>query len=96
MLPDNYSRTTQYLVFRELQVKPTVTTRQWAVLSKNHGDFLGTIRWWGAWRQYVIDANAVFNKGCMEDIIKFIDDAMADWRERKKRSEDSAEGPATG
>jgi hypothetical protein len=34
------------------------------------GSVLGTIRWWGAWRQYVFfpGAGCLFSAGCLEDI----------------------------
>lgn len=84
MIPENSSRETEYLVFNEVRTKGT--TRSWTVESKRHGDVLGFIQWYGSWRQYVIHAEAIFNKGCLEDITQFLADAMDDWRERKALS----------
>ena len=80
-------RETEYLVFSEMRSKGT--TRIWSVTSKRHGDYLGAIRWFGRWRQYVFYADGIFNSGCLEDINQFLKDAMADWRERKNKQGDS-------
>jgi hypothetical protein len=81
-------RETEYLVFNELR-NDGKKTRMWVVESRRHGDALGMIQWYGAWRQYVLVAHAIFNRGCLEDINKFLDDAMADWKERKNKPVDS-------
>lgn len=77
---------TEYLLFREVP-SPGLKTRVWTVESKQHGSVLGLIRWFGRWRQYVFEPGheTLFNVGCLSDIEKFLDDAMADWRESKKR-----------
>lgn len=48
---------------------------------------LGTIRWWSGWRQYCFmpSANRVFSKGCMNDIVSFLDELKEE--RRRKRSE---------
>jgi len=45
---------------------------------------LGTIQWYGAWRQYCFFPipHTIFNIGCMEYIIKFIQKLM---EEKKKK-----------
>ncbi len=54
-------------------------TKIWDILSKRSGYILGKIKWYGPWRQYCFfpAAETVFNKTCMEDIIKFIKEEMA-------------------
>lgn len=48
------------------------------VLSKAHGDVLGTIRWYGAWRQYAFypATGTLFNVGCLADIEAYIRELM--------------------
>jgi hypothetical protein len=49
------------------------TTTIWAVRG-DEGDFLGDVRWWGAWRQYVFQPqpHTIFHGGCLEDITAFL------------------------
>ena len=45
------------------------------VFSRSSLESLGMIKWYAPWRQYVIgniDASAVFNNVCLEDISKFL------------------------
>ncbi len=58
-------------------------TSTWDVVSAKHGDLLGIIRWWGAWRQYTFfpSNNTVFNPDCMREISRFIETQM---KARKK------------
>ena len=44
------------------------------VNSKLHGDKLGTIKWFGRWRQYAFfpEAGTVFNTECLNDIQSYI------------------------
>lgn len=53
------------------------------ILSKSSGDRLGSIRWYGPWRQYCFypSPDTIFNKGCMNDVVKYIDKLM---KARKK------------
>lgn len=39
---------------------------------------LGTVKWYGPWRQYCFypDAEMVFNKGCLNDISNFMEALM--------------------
>lgn len=77
-------RETEYLVFQELP-QPEKKTRLWVVRSRRWADVLGYIRWHGPWRQYVLSTSgALFNRGCLADVDKFLEDAQKDWRERKK------------
>lgn len=70
-----------YLEFR--LVKECAKTSAWDVLSKRHGSVLGTISWYGAWRQYTFFPyeDTVFNPDCMREISGFIDQQM---KARKK------------
>lgn len=50
--------------------------RTWIVLNKRHGDVLGTISFYPAWRQFVFEAEpgCVFSSGCMRDVAAFCDE----------------------
>lgn len=57
-------------------------TNIWEILNNNSKVLLGTIRWYGAWRQYCLfSRNAVLNKTCLDDIKEFMAAAM---EERKR------------
>lgn len=76
-------RETEYLVFDDVS-NPAHKTKSWVVSSKRSGDVLGHIRWHGPWRQYVIVFHdAIFNRGCLADVDKFLADAMQNWRDNK-------------
>lgn len=53
-------------------------TSKWDVLSKRHGFVLGTIKWYGAWRQYTFfpTKETLYNKDCMREIASFLEDQM--------------------
>lgn len=63
----------QYLAF-ELQETPGRKTHVWHVVSKHYGDTLGAIKWYGPWRQYILEAEAgvVWNHTCLLDIVSFL------------------------
>ncbi len=67
------------------KVGSTGKTDVWNILSKRSGYILGKIKWYGSWRQYCFfpAAETVFNKTCMEDVIKFIKEETA-YRSIKK------------
>ena len=67
----------KYLEFEE--IRDTGKTKVIAVNSKNSGDQLAVISWYGPWRQYVMFPNddTPWNKGCLEDVNAEIDGLMA-------------------
>ncbi len=60
------------------KVGDTGKTEVWQITAKSSGFFLGLIKWYGSWRQYCFfpSSQCIFNVGCMNDIIKFIDILM--------------------
>jgi hypothetical protein len=61
----------------------TSKTQKYACLS-NSSDFqLGTVEWYGTWRQYCFfpNGNTVFNIGCLDDIKDFIRQLMESRRD---------------
>lgn len=66
-----------YLEFE--QVADTGKTKVWNVYSKNRGDFLAEIKWYGSWRQYAFfpRPGTIWNAGCLSDVNDFIAEQMA-------------------
>lgn len=60
----------QFLHFMISQEK--TKTSVWSCFTR-HGDELGTVKWYGAWRQYCYfpTQQAVYSAGCMDDIADF-------------------------
>lgn len=54
----------------------TGKTQQWRVENKSSGYTLAIIKWYGAWRQYVIvfdqPFETTFNDGCLKSVIDFL------------------------
>lgn len=69
---------TEYLFFESVAVPEARKTGVWNVGSRNGGDLLGIIKWFGRWRQYTFwpERGTTFNKGCLEDINEFMDKRM--------------------
>ena len=81
----NSDSDSEYLRFEREPLGNAVTER-WGVYSKRHGDRLGRISWYGAWRQYTFRPASltIWNRGCLADLIEFINRAMADRNEQRK------------
>lgn len=62
----------KYLKFTIVELKPK--TKVIDVESKISGDVLGTIKWYGKWRQYAFFPGiyTIFNAECLNDIISHI------------------------
>lgn len=56
-------------------------TSVWTITSKS-GSTLGVVWWFGRWRQYCFEPqpDTVFNVSCLDDIARFIQKAMQEWR----------------
>ncbi len=67
----------KYLDF--VLVHDTGKTQVYSVDSRSQHARLATIRWYGAWRQYVLEpeSETVWNTTCLMDIVEFIDELMA-------------------
>ncbi len=59
-------------------VKDTGKTKVFELHSKDGNYLLGVIKWYGGWRQYAFMPNAdtVFERKCLGDIINFITELM--------------------
>lgn len=71
----------EFIEIRET-TPPSVKTRRWEVLSKSHGSVIGTIGWYGGWRQYVFfpKQQTIWSAGCLDDVASFIRERMAERR----------------
>ena len=64
-------------------------TTMWYCRNRSSDDWLATIAWYGAWRQYcIIEFNdcAVFNSQCLKDIADFLDNLNKRHKEKKNDS----------
>lgn len=73
--------TNEYLRFEEF-TSPSGKTLTVHVLSARSGDALGSIGWYGPWRQYTFRpaAQTIWNTGCLDTIQAYIASLMADRR----------------
>ena len=60
-------------------------TNQWAVVSTERDDLLGTIGWFGRWRQYTFSpaTSTTYSSGCLDDISNFLQAKNAEHRRLK-------------
>lgn len=70
----------RWVNFQEMEpTKHATTTQRWNVTgSGGPSEYLGVIRWHGAWRQYIFEAvkPAIYNPACLHEIEMFILDQM--------------------
>ena len=66
----------KYICFRFMD--RLIKTEVWACLNEHSGCQIGTIKWYGRWRQYCFFpfGNTVFSSGCLNDINDFIRQLM--------------------
>lgn len=71
----------KWVIFHELDV-PSRKTKVFEVRNKESDDFLGTIEFKGAWRQYIFSPGAerIFNNKCLNDITRFITSLTEEWK----------------
>jgi len=70
----------EYLEFNQIPYEGK--TKRFNVVSKLHGDILGRISWYGAWRQYTFSPTypTVWNNTCLKDIINFLEQLMKEYK----------------
>lgn len=75
-----------YIRFTEYPMPPAHKTRLWRVETKERGDVLGEVRWFGRWRKYCFEpfGRAVFEEVCMREISDFIVARTREHREALK------------
>jgi hypothetical protein len=62
-------------------------TDNWVLFSKSQRAPLGSVHWFGRWRQYVFEPcdGSVFNAGCLESVRAFLAEAMTEWNAGRKK-----------
>lgn len=81
-------RTTEFLIFQTLQNMPSKKTETCYVLTRRDRMLLGTIRYYGRWRQYTFSPSStrvVLNKGCLRDIADQCEVMTGEQRQRNRR-----------
>jgi hypothetical protein len=74
---------TDFEYIRFVKKPSTGTTSVWSCKNIRHGDELGIIKWYGGWRTYCFfpTVQAVYSRGCLNDITEFIDTLLKNRRE---------------
>ena len=69
-----HDKRTKYMTFELVDRKPKTT--EWDVVNNKSGALLGTVAWYGPWRQYVFEAidQPIFNNGCLVELTDFLTD----------------------
>lgn len=70
----------KYLIFKQIPYEGK--TKRFEVISKLHGNILGRISWYGAWRQYIFSPSypTVWNNNCLKDIINFLEQLRKNYK----------------
>lgn len=65
--------TYKFINFILIEQKPK--TGVWACVNNSSGDTIGIVKWYPSWRQYCYfpGGSTVYSKGCLEDIIDFME-----------------------
>lgn len=64
----------EYIEMEKLGTSPSGKTDVYGVYSVKGHDLLGTVKWFGRWRQYTFfpAEYSVFSAGCLEDVVDFL------------------------
>jgi len=86
----------KYIHFEVGARNPSTTV--WICHNTKYGDILGSVSWYGPWRQYCFfpEHGIVFSAGCMADIQAFIQEAMADHNAKREERKLRAAGGVYG
>ncbi len=74
----------RYMVVELAPVQPpSGKTKRWLIRNKRSGAVLGSVGWYGSWRQYVFEpqshADLAFSADCLDDISGFLKRANAEY-----------------
>ena len=66
---------TKYAHIHFVVIEEKLKTKVWACRNNKTGFGLGQVYWYGPWRKYCIrfSEEAVFDPGCLRDIVDFMD-----------------------
>lgn len=70
----------KWIEFVEVTTNKDKKTKQFNVINRESRIFLGTVKWFGNWRQYSFfpQPNMVFERQCLMDIAHFINQLMVE------------------
>ncbi len=73
----------RFFAVRMLSLKPGRKTREYEVVNRRSGDVLGTIAWYGPWRQFCFldNGGCVWSIGCLGDLMDAIRQAEGERKE---------------
>lgn len=77
----------QYLEFElDLEASAGRKTEVWRIYSKRSGDLLGTIKWFGRWRQYAFfpEEGTIWNNDCLATVHIFVTDLRQQWKDKMR------------
>lgn len=68
----------EYEYINITETHDTGKTKRWDIRSKSFDDMLGSIFWYGNWRQYIFnpEPGTIYSAGCLDDIRSFIANEM--------------------
>jgi hypothetical protein len=75
----------KWIEFLESSVNIGRKTKIFLVRNKEHGSYIGEVKWYGPWRQYSFfpSPNCVFERQCLMDIAHFINQLMVERKAKK-------------
>jgi hypothetical protein len=78
----------KYVRFELVERKPK--TKVYYVVTNKDDAEIGTIKWLGGWRQYCFfpGNGTVWSRGCLRDIIEFIDYLMEEQQIQRRKEKD--------
>ena len=67
-----YDKVTKYMTFMLVDILPKTT--EWNVINNKSEMLLGTVQWYGPWRQYTFEAidQPILNNGCLVELADFL------------------------
>ena len=82
----------KWIAIAKMPVNPKKVTSEFVILTEDLRLTLGTIKWFGRWRQYAYFPNSdtVYEKQCLKDISSFLDELMQERSQQKQSSKDSS------
>jgi hypothetical protein len=76
-----------YVVIELAELPVPRKTSMWHVYAKAGRMFLGTIKWYGAWRGYALfpEGNTIFEQKCLREIADFIEKKSREHHETQRK-----------
>lgn len=70
---------------------PKLKTKVYECRTLFSNNYLGTVKWFGRWRQYCIffDNSTIFNSICLEDVVDFLKQLNKEHKEKKDEKNNS-------